>query len=81
MVDERDDGEKKEDLFDKEEKFDAFTPEGEALGYISLEQARLVAMQTARDDPGNYGSRFSGVRKRCMRSSSRTRGRTTTPSR
>ena len=62
MVDERDDGEKKEDLFDKEEKFDAFTPEGEALGYISLEQARLVAMQTARDDPGNYGSRFSGVR-------------------
>ena len=32
------------------------------MGYISLEQARLVAMQTARDDPGNYGSRFSGVR-------------------
>ncbi len=62
MVDERDDGEKKEDLFDKEDKFDAFTPEGEALSYISLEQARLVAMQTARDDPGNYGSRFRGVR-------------------
>ena len=31
----------------QEEKFD-FTSEGEALGYISLEQARLLAMQTAR---------------------------------
>ncbi|PKB84256.1 MAG: hypothetical protein BZY88_00585 [SAR202 cluster bacterium Io17-Chloro-G9] len=39
-----------------------FTPEGESLGYISLEQARLLAMQTARDDPGNYGRRFSGSR-------------------
>ena len=62
MVDERDEEGGKEDLFEKEDKFDAFTPEGEALGYITLEQARLVAMQTARDDPGNYGSRFSGVR-------------------
>ena len=49
--------ERKED-FDKIE----FTPEGETLGYISLEQARLLAMQTARDDPGNYGRRFSGSR-------------------
>ena len=47
--------ERKED-FEKIE----FTPEGEALGYISLEQARLLAMQTARDNPGNYGRRFSG---------------------
>ena len=62
MVDERDDEGSKDDLFEKEDKFDAFTPEGEALGYITLEQARLVAMQTARDDPGNYGSRFKGVR-------------------
>ena len=45
----------------KEDKFDAFTPEGEAIGYISLEQARVVAMQTARDDPGEYGPRFEGV--------------------
>ena len=44
----------------EEEKFE-FTPEGEALGYISLEQARVVAMQTARDEPGNYGNRFSGT--------------------
>ncbi|MCH8225588.1 MAG: hypothetical protein IIC97_06955, partial [Chloroflexi bacterium] len=44
----------------EEEKFE-FTPEGEALGYISLEQARVVAMQTARDQPGDYGSRYSGA--------------------
>lgn len=49
--------ERKED-FNKIE----FTTEGETLGYISLEQARLLAMQTARDNPGNYGRRFSGSR-------------------
>ena len=38
----------------EEEKFD-FTLEGEAVGYISLDQARLLAMQTASDTPGNYG--------------------------
>ncbi|MCH7622049.1 MAG: hypothetical protein IH870_09140, partial [Chloroflexi bacterium] len=49
-----------EDPDEKEDKFD-FTAEGEALGYISLEQARLLAMQTARDNPGNYGTQFSDV--------------------
>ena len=49
MVDEED---KKEDLFDKEDKFDAFTPEGEALGYISLDQARVLGY-TAR--PREHG--------------------------
>ena len=44
----------------QEEKFD-FTAEGEALGYISLAQARLLATQTARETPGNYGRRFRGV--------------------
>ena len=44
----------------EEEKFD-FTSEGEALGYISLSQARLLAMQTALETPGDYGDRFSGV--------------------
>ena len=44
----------------QEEKFE-FTPEGEALGYISVAQARLLAMQTARETPGNYGRRFRGV--------------------
>ena len=45
----------------KEEGKFEFTPEGESLGYISLEQARVVAMQTARDEPGDYGSRYSGA--------------------
>ena len=49
-----------DDLGKEEEKFD-FTPEGESLGYISLEQARLLAMQTARDVPGDYGRRFRRV--------------------
>ena len=49
-----------EDQGKKEDQFD-FTSAGEALGYISLEQARLLAMQTARDNPGNYGRRFVGL--------------------
>ena len=48
-----------EDPDKQEEKFE-FTAEGEALGYISLAQARLLAMQTARETPGEYGDRFSG---------------------
>ena len=42
-----------EDQSKEEEKFD-FTDEGEAVGYISLEQARVLAMQT----PGEYGSQY-----------------------
>ena len=30
------------------------------MGYVSLQQARVLAMRTAREDPGNYGTRFSG---------------------
>ena len=41
----------------QEEKFD-FTREGETLGYISLDQARILAMQTAREAPGDYGTQF-----------------------
>ena len=44
----------------EEEKFE-FTPEGEALGYISLDQARILAMRTAREAPGDYGRRFRDV--------------------
>ena len=44
----------------QEEKFD-FTQEGEALGYISLDQARVLAMQTARQNPGAYGRRFADI--------------------
>ena len=41
----------------EEEKFD-FTPAGEAVGYISLAQARVLAMSTAQETPGNYGRRY-----------------------
>ena len=44
----------------KEDQF-GFTPEGEALGYISLDQARVLAMRTARETPGVYGRRFRNV--------------------
>ena len=47
----------KEDQFDKEDKFDAFTPEGEALGYISLDQARVLAIRHARENTDFYGRR------------------------
>ena len=40
-----------------EEKFE-FTFEG-VLGYISLEQARLRAIQHARDNQTFYGSRYA----------------------
>ena len=44
----------------EEEKFE-FDAAGEALGYISLDQARLLAMSTARESPGDYGRRFRNV--------------------
>ena len=49
-----------EDLGKEEEKFD-FTPEGESLGYISLAQARILAMSTAQETPGEYGRRYRDV--------------------
>ena len=52
---------KKEVPFDKEDKVDAFTAEGEALSYISLDQARLLAMQTARYDRAYYSGSFEGT--------------------
>ena len=44
----------------EEEKFE-FDAAGEALGYISMAQARLAAMQATRETPGDLGGRFSGV--------------------
>jgi hypothetical protein len=44
----------------QEEKYD-FTADSEAVYYISLAQARLLSMQTARETPGDYGDRLSGV--------------------
>ena len=49
-----------EDEGKQEEKFD-FTLEGETLAYISLDQARVLAMRTARDAPGDYGSQFANI--------------------
>ena len=41
-----------------EEKLE-FTPEGETLGYISLDQARVRAIEHARDNREFYGPRYS----------------------
>jgi hypothetical protein len=49
-----------EDQGKEGEKFD-FTTEGEAMGYISLEQAGVLAMRTARKIPGEYASSYQGV--------------------
>ena len=40
-----------------EEKFELDSA-GESLGYISLDQARVLAMRTAREAPGDYGRQF-----------------------
>ena len=37
-----------------------FTAEGEALGYISLDQARVLALRTARENTDFYGPTYSG---------------------
>ena len=47
-----------EDPGKQKEKLE-FTSEGEALGYISLDQARVLAMRTAAETPGAYGSSFA----------------------
>ena len=44
----------------KEEKFD-FTDTGEVLEYISLEQARVLALEHARDHGDFYGPAYSDV--------------------
>ena len=44
----------------EDKKFD-FTSEGETLGYISLDQARVLAMRSARETPGDYGRRFRNI--------------------
>ena len=43
-----------------EEKFD-FTAEGEALGYVSLDQAQVLAIRHARETPGAYGATYVDV--------------------
>ena len=46
--------EKKEDQF-------GFTPEGEEIGYVDLDGAAFIAMKTARDTPGEYGSGYQNI--------------------
>jgi hypothetical protein len=43
----------------KEKEKLEFTPEGEALGYISLDQARVLAMEHARDNREFYGPHYA----------------------
>ena len=50
-----------EEQGEKEEQKFEFDSAGEALGYISLDQARILAMRTAREAPGAYGRRFRNV--------------------
>jgi hypothetical protein len=47
-----------EDRGKEEEKFD-FTAEGE--GYIGLADARMLAVRTAAESPGDYGRNFREV--------------------
>ena len=46
----------------KEEEKLEFTLEGESLGYIGLDQARVLAIVHARDHTDFYGPRYAGVR-------------------
>ena len=49
-----------EDQAKEEEKFE-FTGECEAVNYISLPQARLLAIRTASETPGEYGSQYRAI--------------------
>ncbi len=51
-----------EDEGKKDEEKVEFDSAGEALGYISLDQAQVLAMRAARDEPGDYGRAFADVR-------------------
>ena len=50
-----------EDGGQKDEEKLEFDSAGQAFGYISLDQARVLAMRTAREMPGEYGRRFTNV--------------------
>ncbi len=45
----------------KEEEKLEFTPEGETLGYISLDQARVLAIRHARQNTDFYGPDYADV--------------------
>ena len=49
-----------EDQNKKEKKID-FTSTGETLGYIGIDQARVLAIRHAQDNPEFYGEPYSGI--------------------
>ena len=59
------DGHGQEEAAPEEAKQDVdkidFTAEGETLGYISLDQARVLALRLAREDTGAYGTGYAGI--------------------
>ncbi len=55
-----DDQENQDPQEEKEDSFD-FDATGEAAGYISQDQARVLAMQAAAREPGAYGQRLRDV--------------------
>ena len=44
----------------KEDKFE-FDSTGESSGYMSLADARVIAIKAAREEPGNYGIDFESI--------------------
>ena len=50
-----------EDQGKKDEDQYGFTPEGEALGYIGLDQAQVRAMQVATENSGDYDAAYTGI--------------------
>ena len=50
-----------EDQGKKQDEF-GLTSEGEAVGYIALDQARVRAIEHARDNTDFYGPAYAGVR-------------------
>ena len=50
-----------ETLDKKDEEKSEFTDKGEASGFISLDRARLLAIETARGAPGEHGPGLAGT--------------------
>ena len=50
-----------EDKGEREEEEFEFTPAGESVVRISMEQARFLAIKHAKEDTGFYGNRYRGI--------------------
>ena len=53
-------GDDRENLDPEDKKEDSFEFDSalEAVAYISMGQARVLAMRASREEPGNYGSEY-----------------------